>query len=556
MLCTNLLRFLTTKRLENETVFLQSWFDSTLILVDQGNVSDLNWLGFAAPFEQHVWIAIIVTVLLSSAVMVLIESLENRRQGRKMHSWFSDHLYQTSLGFSQQFVYASPKSGAGRVFLASFAFWAMLIGATYTANLASLLVENALASPVTSVKGAMEAKLTICIHEGSASQTIMETLYPAFKEYPNLEKTSNTKDMYERLNAGKCEILVGTRQEFEIFRVQEKFGCNLVQAGEELHSGSASFAIEFDPLSCDSVLAYVLNIHLNEMSVDGNMTKFWNDYLSTRDGVCDGMLDEDRRRLAADGDEDLTSSMTNFYKESKNEVETVSYHRQLETTTRTSAGNGGGEDHEESLTITGMAGVFLVHGAGTTIAILLAIYSHIRRRSIIKGKKDHGKDLGTDKTFVKSEFEQKFEHLKAKMVADVIVQMDQFLEEHMASEDQNGSKIIARPIMRKPEEHYIPSTSTTVVQSSSPPASPQFRSRELSAYNVESGGNTVGNNENRISNASVYDALRGLDLNTLDESMRSDVDAFDESAPLTPPPPRSSRRSVLIPQGRLSERWH
>jgi len=408
---------LTTRRLENETVFLNSWFDASLILVDEGDQPDINWTGFAAPFEGRIWLAILTTVLMSAFFMITIESLEDRRDGRSMKSWISDHLYLTFLAFCQQFLFINPVSTAGRVFLSSFAFWAMLIGATYTANLASLLVENALTSPVKSIESAMNAKLSICIHEGSASQTIMESFYPAFKGYPKLVKTGTTQEMYDRLTEGECEILIGTRQEYEIYRREKKYGCNLVQAGVELHEGAASFAIEFDPLNCDSVLAYVLNIHLHAIAVDGNMTNFWNDYLNNHDRTCEKAS---RRRMMEIDDEDGPPHSDPMAS------------RQLKGgggSAAASSSNAFSEESiskDESLKITGMAGVFAVHGVGTVLAILIAIFSHARKWQM-KEQARQKQLFGIDSSMVaKNEVEEKYEALKLNMLA----QMDMFFEEH------------------------------------------------------------------------------------------------------------------------------
>jgi len=92
--------YLTSERLENQTVFLRSWFDSSLILVDQGNELKINWFGFKEPFQDSVWTGIIATILMSAIFMIIIESLEDRRDGRTLKSWFSDHLYLTFLAFN------------------------------------------------------------------------------------------------------------------------------------------------------------------------------------------------------------------------------------------------------------------------------------------------------------------------------------------------------------------------------------------------------------------------------------------------------------------------
>eukprot|EP00980_Cylindrotheca_fusiformis_P002580 scaffold609_cov130-Cylindrotheca_fusiformis.AAC.16 len=386
--------FLTTERLESETVFLNSWFDATLILVDEGDEVELNWLGFAAPFDAYVWYAILGTIAFSAFFMMMIEYLENKRDGRSFPTWFGDHLYLSNMAFSQNFAYDNPISGAGRIFLSSFAFWAMLIGATYTANLASLLVENALSSPVHSIRGAMQADLSICVHDGSASETIVRTLHPEIQSYDKVVKCSTPAEMYTKLNNDQCDLLLGTRQEFEIYKIQKQYGCGLVQAGNELHQGSASFAIQFDPLNCDSVLAYVMNIHLHAMSVDGNITKLWDSYIDAIDGRCeDANVDEyydRRRRLQTMKDKEKEDIERNT---SSPPPSSSSNNRML----KGKGGGGGGDAGEaagmtgsnvdELLKIKGMAGVFLFHLCGTSLALLVAIYSQFRRRYIKPKKK-------------------------------------------------------------------------------------------------------------------------------------------------------------------------
>ncbi|CAJ1948883.1 unnamed protein product [Cylindrotheca closterium] len=494
---------LTTERLENETVFLHSWFDASLILVDTGDKPEINWFGFADPFGARVWLAIAGTVLSSAIIMIVIESLENRRDGRTMKSWFSDHLYLTTLAFAQQFLFINPTSAAGRVFLASFAFWATLIGATYTANLASLLVENALSSPIQSIESAMDAKLSICIHEGSASETIMETSYPFFKGYPNLVKTKTVPELYERLAEGSCEILVGTRQEYEIFRREEKYGCNLVQAGVELLGGSASFAIEFDPLNCDSVLAHVLNIHLNEMTVDGNMTIFWDDYLNSRNGMC-GQISG--RRM---------TEIDDVYGPPRSEP-MVS--RQLGGAAKTSAASSSSFSEEvptdTSLTITGMAGVFAVHAVGTGIAILIALYTHFRKTYMQKQQARQKEVFGSDSSKVaKYELDEKYDALKMDMLA-LVAQMDRFFEEHRETGMHRKSEVQMRSIIEERQSMVLARSSMMMA-----PSTPNNGRKGGLFDNISSrGSNTPNNTTREVASGHDSDNLESLRLDPLDVS--------------------------------------
>ncbi|CAJ1948889.1 unnamed protein product [Cylindrotheca closterium] len=441
---------LTTERLENETVFLHSWFDAGLILVDQGDQTDLNWLGFAAPFDGYVWMAIAFTLFFSAVSSMVIESFEGRRGGRSYAWWLGDQLYFSNLAISQHFVFPSPKTGAGRVFLSSFAFWSMLVGATYTANLASLLVENALASPVNSIESAMDNDLWICIHEGSASQSIMHSLIPESITYDKFIGTLTPQLMYENLQSGGCDILLGTRQEYEIFGSQQQYGCNLVQAGMELHSSAASFAIEFDPLNCDSVLAYVLNIHLNSIDVDGNMTKYWKNYLDNiEEDTCtdeqDQLMGIRRRMVEMDGKDTSagTASKLPTSRPPRPPPANLKNRRKLisRVPSATSAVSGNGSGNDEALTISGMAGIFLIHAVGTGLSILLAIYSAYRRKRKRKAAAALGKGKRfDDNSFVESELNLKYLSMKREMTTqmqnmklDMMTQMDNFFELHRKS---------------------------------------------------------------------------------------------------------------------------
>lgn len=457
------LRFLTTERLESETVFLNSWFDATLILVDEGDEVDLNWLGFAAPFDAIVWWAILGTIAFSAVFMMFIEYLEDARRGRSLSTWFGDHLYLSNMAFSQNFAYENPISGAGRVFLSSFAFWAMLIGATYTANLASLLVENALSSEVNSIESAMKAGLSVCIHDGSASETIVRSLYPSFQTYDKVVKCSTPSEMYTKLNNDQCDFLLGTRQEFEIYKIQEKYGCGLIQAGNELHSGAASFAIKFDPLNCDSVLAYVMNIHLHAMSVDGSMTDLWDSYIDAIEGTCSITTEEEnsrRRALTATEKDDETSSTASRNLKGKG-----------------ASGGGGASEAEAAagsnvdnlLKIKGMAGVFLFHLGGTILALLLTAYAHIRARHFRKDKKtitmgevnkigmaEKQQQVTKKKIAMNSELERRYEELKQ----DFMSQLDDLFQAQMARQNsaqmarQNSSRTRSTSTMFIMEEDY------------------------------------------------------------------------------------------------------
>jgi len=326
----------------------------------------------------------------------------------------------------------------------------MLIGAAYTANLASLLVENALSSEINSIKAAMDAQIPICVHDGSASLTIVATMHPAFKTYDKVVKTSTTTQMYDYLRSGKCDILVGTRQEFEILKVQQKYGCNLVQAGPEIHSGSASFVIKFDPLGCDSVLAYVLNIHLHAMIVDGTMSKYWDGYINGIDGTCVNKEKLQQRRLL---DMEESGSI-----QDEDELGFTSQRRLVRGAIGGASGgaiggaSGGASDGSEFsaevdaqvLSIEGLAGVFMIHGFGTMVALGMVFYTYFRRK-FIKAPKLRRREQQSRLEKEKFVLERKMDpELLYRRYQDLKTQLDNLFEEHVESRQESHEHKSAR----------------------------------------------------------------------------------------------------------------
>ena len=163
-----------------------------------------NWL---LPFENEVWWLTVGTIFFSCFVYQFLELLAGERDGRSFRKWFMDNFYLSIINFTQNYSY-EPTSLAGRIFGVSFAFWTMLMGATYTANLASLLVERE-RSPykISSITEAIDRQMLMCSHDKSFSDLFIDAEFgQQAKRFPR----PNPIDMYQSLNNGECDILIGT----------------------------------------------------------------------------------------------------------------------------------------------------------------------------------------------------------------------------------------------------------------------------------------------------------------------------------------------------------
>lgn len=386
------LRAKTTGRLEEGIAFCEPWFDGSFIMIDntqppiKKSAPRLdNWL---RPFSLEVWLMVAATLVLSSLVYQFLESVHGEQEERSKRRWFMDNLYLSSINFTQNYVY-EPRTLAGRLFGVSFAFWAMLIGATYTANLASLLVDRPnVITPVADINDAIKRQMTFCTHETSASEVYVEETFGTFlTNFPRKEVAY----MYDSLNNGECDLIVGTLQEFEEFKTLKRYNptCDLEFVGRKIKDVDASFVTKVDPgVKCSGLVNEVFNYYLSAMKDGPFFADQWDAYNQLRaqkenveqpDFSCsvgDVGSSEGRRRL---------SSASDAYHWTRRRLQGDTLPRILRGAKSGGAVGGAvaaGEDggSEDSLTANEMAGTFVLHLAGCLVAVAVALASRVEKR--------------------------------------------------------------------------------------------------------------------------------------------------------------------------------
>ena len=124
--------------------YIEPWFDGSVILIRKQRPPKENdvylWSVFL-PFETNLWIMIIGTVIVSAFIFQILEYFGGERDDRSLSQWTRDSIYLSFLNFTQNYEYA-PSSPGSRLYGVSMAIWSLVIAATYTANLASLFVEQ------------------------------------------------------------------------------------------------------------------------------------------------------------------------------------------------------------------------------------------------------------------------------------------------------------------------------------------------------------------------------------------------------------------------------
>jgi hypothetical protein len=336
--------------------FVKPWYESSLVLVDKiepfvnsNNLSIYtNWL---KPFEPAVWYLILATICVTALVAMCLEQLSGQPDDRSWHRWLSDNLFLSFLNFAQNYDYEA-FSFASRIFAVSAALWAMIMGATYTANLASLFVEVRGPPPeITSIVDAMQRGRYMCTMQLSANEDYIQTRFPQAKTVPKLTEQA----VYQGLLDGECDLAVVTKALWYQQKQNEDFNpeCDLKWVGREVGSnGTASFAVKFDPgFKCSSLIQAIIDLYMDEMTIDGFLPAAWDSYSDQIQGKCS--LNKNRRKLisASAAGVDLASP----------------------------------SDEEESakvssLTLEQMAGTFLLHAIMSTAAMLIGMLVALYKR--------------------------------------------------------------------------------------------------------------------------------------------------------------------------------
>ena len=272
--------------------FLKEWYDSSIILITKeepivisNKVVFWNW---TRPYEPSVWYLTIFTIFLSGICYQIIEYYANDRRNRSYWVWFTENAYLSAINFPQNYEY-QPKTFGGRLFGVSISLWALVMTATYTANLASLLVDTR--SPPIVVETVEEAAVfgfPICTLEGTNSDTYIRDTYPSA-----IRITKSTIDgVYDGLHNGDCKFAAETKASWLQLKSIRKHNptCDLEWVGGDriVKSVTAGFATRADAGHlCSGLIRDVINLHMEKMITDGFIDDAWNrEYKRSQDIDC------------------------------------------------------------------------------------------------------------------------------------------------------------------------------------------------------------------------------------------------------------------------------
>jgi hypothetical protein len=258
--------------------------------------------------------------------------LDTTSDTRELEKHPGDAVFYTAITFTGHFEFR-PQTSAAMILTFSTTFIALIIGAVYTANLASFLVISRKPTfAIDSVDQAVLMRAPICVQRGVNIDDYLTENYPEAAMIRN----DDLNELHQSLKRGKCLVAVVPVSEYEQFsRYSVVNGdCSLKWNGKVEQIVPAGFASDVDSgILCTSLVTHVLDLHLIEMKADGFIKREWEAYLQRN------------------GDKNCVSDVEN----SSND-----------------------DEDTYSLGLAEMAGIFIVHALLLGLSILVASYQRFR----------------------------------------------------------------------------------------------------------------------------------------------------------------------------------
>ncbi|GAX75199.1 hypothetical protein CEUSTIGMA_g2643.t1 [Chlamydomonas eustigma] len=217
------------------------------------------------PFSVNLWLAILGLVGVSALTMYIFESGRGVNPDEfswwevrpSMYPWLrSEHLqerYQapvfmmqldrighcayrgvTSVTSGETLI---PSTGPGRIYGAGLVICFMILTASYTANLASILTLNSISGKtITSVYDILAQDKVRCVRNGTAHLAFVRQAFPSLKVLPT--NPASEVGLAENMLAGKCDAAISTTPLIRYFlATNTELGCQMQLVGPVLSVG-------------------------------------------------------------------------------------------------------------------------------------------------------------------------------------------------------------------------------------------------------------------------------------------------------------------------------
>jgi hypothetical protein len=335
--------------MSNRIAFPEGWYDASIIMIEYADptksaTTNVDLFSFLTPFEWSVWLLILATVIASGLVYYLLEKMNTASDERDLEDAPATAVFYSAITFTGHFEFR-PQTHAARLLTFSLSFSALIVGAAYTANLASFLVARRTPlSTLLSIQDAVYQRVPICLQKSVALEEYITNQYPTAV----LVRKDSEAEVFQGLIQGKqCDVAVVPKYSYDTYLKNPEINsdCGLTWQGRVEQFVPSGLATRVDTgNNCTSLVGHVVDLHLLEMTADGFLDVVWEEHI---------------QRLGNQ----------NCMVKSSGEVN---------------------EDDTFSLSIQEMSGIFIVHAVLTSIAVLLALVQFFKekRRSILVEPKE------------------------------------------------------------------------------------------------------------------------------------------------------------------------
>lgn len=264
----------TTERVAANMLFPEKWYDGSLIMVRKATVEDgsFDWDAFLRPFTPGVWWLIVGTTFFSGVVYYLIERFGSAGPRHSLSP--ARAIYENFLNLTGHY-HLDPKDVGNWIHSFSFCFLALVLLATYTANLASFMViRNTPVITINEIQDVIKNDLRLCLMDGSAAETFIR------EQFQSLQIVEKTKivDSYLGLDADDCDVLLTTIDTWQSKKNDIVYNedCTKEWVGRVVQQNDAGFILRDSEKLCSSLLRDVFTLHLMEMKRDKTFQKIWD----------------------------------------------------------------------------------------------------------------------------------------------------------------------------------------------------------------------------------------------------------------------------------------
>ena len=334
-------------RMKEEIAFPEGWFDSSMIMinVDSGGSKEiLNIWSFFLPFQWTVWVLLVVAVIVTGVSYWFLERLDTSSDTRELEHHPGDAVFYTAITFTGHFEFR-PQTSAAMILTFSTTFIALIIGAVYTANLASFLVARRQpGTTIDSVEQAVLLRAPICIQARVNIDDYLSYKYPEAV----LVRRETNEEIFQSLKRGDCSVAVMAASDYEQYSRNSEINgdCALQWSGKVESIVQAGFASDVDSGTlCTSLISHVLDLHFIAMKADGFLEREWEAHL---------------QRI---GDQNCIEEKV--------------------------LNENSGDDETFSLGVEEMAGIFIIHAMLLALALLVAT-AHYCRHGKNASRSNHG----------------------------------------------------------------------------------------------------------------------------------------------------------------------